>query len=139
MKIQAIAIIVLAVLIAAVPQFTDCHSQGKMLTLQNGKQIDMKCHWTAEAALVTALPIAAVGLMMGFSKRKEPRNLAITGAALGAGVVLLPLAAIGVCSSPAMLCNSLMQPALVSLGTLVGLVSLSTLVKLPGRAAEQAA
>ena len=51
MKIAAAAILVLAIVIGVVPQFTDCQSQGRALALTNGKTVPMKCHWTAQAAL----------------------------------------------------------------------------------------
>jgi hypothetical protein len=45
------------------------------------------------------------------------RNLGIMGIVLGAITIALPTKLIGVCSS-AMLCNTVMKPSLVSLGSL---------------------
>ena len=39
-----VALVVLALATAIFPQFTDCESQGKMITLANGKTVSMKCH-----------------------------------------------------------------------------------------------
>jgi len=119
MKVVATIIIVLGLLIAIVPQFTDCESQGKMLTLESGKQVSMKCHWTARAELAVGIPLLAVGLLMLVSRRKESiRNLGIVGVVLGVMTILLPAVLIGVCSNDDMICNSLMDPALILLGAL---------------------
>ena len=128
MKVVASIIIVLALLIAIVPQFTDCESQGKMLTLQSGKQVSMKCHWTARAEIAVGVPLLAVGLLMLASKRKESiRNLGIVGALLGLMAVLLPGVLIGVCGNDDMICNSLMDPALVLMGIVVIVASLAAI------------
>ena len=66
MKVLAVSLAVLAVLIAVVPQFTDCDSQGRTLTLQDGRQIAMKCHWTARAELGVGLPLFAVAATIFF-------------------------------------------------------------------------
>jgi len=118
-KVVASIIIILALLIAIVPQFTDCESQGKMLTLESGKQVSMKCHWTARAEIAVGVPLLAVGLLMLLSKRKESiRSLGIVGAVLGLMAILLPGILIGVCSNDDMICNSLMDPALILMGAL---------------------
>ena len=128
MKVVASIIIVLALLIAIVPQFTDCESQGKMLTLQSGKQVSMKCHWTARAEIAVGVPLLAVGLLMLASKRKESiRNPGIVGALLGLMAVLLPGVLIGVCGNDDMICNSLMDPALVLMGIVVIVASLAAI------------
>ena len=128
MKVVATITIVLALLIAIVPQFTDCESQGKMLTLESGKQVSMKCHWTARAEIAVGIPLLTVGLLMLSGKRKESlRGLGIVGAVLGLMTILLPGILIGVCSNDDMLCNSLMDPALVLMGVLVIVVSLAAI------------
>jgi len=128
-KVIAVFILTLAVLIAAVPQFTDCQSQGSMLTLQNGKQVPMKCHWTARAELALGIPLFAVGLLMPFSRRKESRrNLGIVGAILGGLAIVVPTTLIGVCANPDMTCNSVMKPALILMGVLVVGASLASVL-----------
>jgi hypothetical protein len=46
------------------------------------------------------------------------------GIVLGAVVILFPTFLIGVCANPDMLCNMIMKPGLILLGSLVILVSL---------------
>ena len=129
MKIAAIAIVVLALVIGILPQFTDCQSQGRALALQNGKTVPMKCHWTAIAEIAMAVPLAGVGAVMAVSKRKESRRiLAGLGIVLGIFVILLPTALIGVCASAEMLCNSVMKPTLILSGILIIAISAATLI-----------
>lgn len=124
MKIAGALIIILALIIGAVPQFTDCASQGRSLTLDSGRTIPMKCHWTAEAELATAGPLAVMGGLMFINRRKETyRAIAILGAVMGAFAILLPTQLIGVCMSDEMLCNTLMKPALILSGALTIVIS----------------
>jgi len=44
MKIAAAAILVLAIVIGVVPQFTDCQSQGRAIALANGKTVPIMSH-----------------------------------------------------------------------------------------------
>lgn len=125
MRIIGVILIVLGLIAAVVPQFTDCQSQGRAIELANGKTIPMKCHWTAEAELAVAVPLIAVGGMMWFSKRKETQIvLSILGIILGVFIVLIPTYLIGVCSSFEMICNSLMKPTLILMGTVAAIASL---------------
>ncbi len=118
-KIMGGLSICLALAIAILPMFTDCQSQGKAITLANGKTVPMKCHWTGVAELGIAVPLAMVGVFEIFSKRKESNNiLSSTGGALGIMAILFPTALIGVCSNPMMLCNSVEKPGLIALGAL---------------------
>jgi hypothetical protein len=128
MKVIAVILVVLALVIGVVPQFTDCQSQGKAITLANGKTIPMKCHWTAIAEIVTAVTLGAVGVLLFVSKRKETRLvLAVLAAVLGAFSLLLPTVLIGVCSS-GMMCEIVMKPLLVLCGILVMLAGLVALI-----------
>jgi len=130
MKIAAVAIVILALVIGILPQFTDCQSQGRALALQNGKTVPMKCHWTAIAEIAMAVPLVGVGAVTAVSKRKESRRiLAGLGIVLGIFVILLPTALIGVCASADMLCNSVMKPTLILSGILIIAISLATLIK----------
>ena len=128
-KIAAGIIVVLALVIGILPQFTDCQSQGKALTLQNGKTVPMKCHWTAIAEIGMAVPLLGVGAVTAVSKRKESRRIiAGFGALLGLFVILLPTRLIGVCASADMLCNSVMKPTLILSGILIIAISAGTLI-----------
>jgi len=128
-KIAAVIIVVLALVIGILPQFTDCQSQGKALTLQNGKTVPMKCHWTAIAEIGMAVPLLGVGTVMGVTKRKESRRIiAGLGMLLGVFVILLPTRLIGVCASADMLCNSIMKPTLILSGIVIIAISLAALV-----------
>lgn len=126
MRVLAVFIVILAVLISVVPQFTDCQSQGRALTLESGQKVPMKCHWTARAELVVGIPLFATGAMLFFSQRKETKLvLGILGLILGVLVILLPTGLIGVCMNAEMLCNSVMKPFLILMGSLVIAVSLA--------------
>jgi hypothetical protein len=124
MKAIGVILLIAAVAIAVVPQFTDCESQGRALTLQNGRSVPMKCHWTAQAALGLALPVAVVGALTLFRGRKPgATNLGIVGAGLGAIAILLPISLIGVCASPDMICNSVMRPFMILTGGVITVAS----------------
>ena len=118
-KVLSLLLIVFALVIAVVPQFTDCQSQGRALTMQNGSTVPMKCHWTAIAEIGVAVPLALVGLFNLRSRRKETsRFLGGMGIASGALAVLFPTYLIGVCGNAMMICNMIMRPTLVSTGVL---------------------
>jgi hypothetical protein len=128
MKYLGIVLLVVALLVAILPQFTTCESQGKVITMANGMTIPMKCSWTAKAELTTGIPLFAVGAMMTFSRRKESKiSLSVLGTILGIAVLMLPTSLIGVCSSN-MLCNTVMKPTLLASGSLITAVGLTGLV-----------
>ena len=119
MKIIASVLIVLSLVAAIAPQFLDCQSQGKSLTLQNGKTVPMKCHWTAISMIAVGGPLFLLGGLLFFSKRKETqRTLSALGSVSGAFMVAMPTFLIGVCANPDMLCNSVMKPTLILTGIL---------------------
>ncbi len=120
MKVIGGLLIALALLIGIVPMFSDCQSQGRSLTLANGREIPMKCHWTGLAELALAVPLLVVGLLITTSKRTESlRNLNVIAAVAGSLVILLPATLIGVCANPDMRCNAVMKPSLILSGSLV--------------------
>jgi hypothetical protein len=138
MKVIGVLIVVLALAVAIVPRFTDCQSQGAAIALPNGATIPMKCHWTGQAELATAGPVAAVGVLLAASRRKRTiRALAVLGMVLGLSVLLVPAALIGVCASDQMLCNMVMRPALIFAGILV--MAASAVALLAARGAEDEA
>lgn len=124
MKITAVLMIALALVIGILPQFSDCASQGSYMTMPNGKQIPMTCHWSAQAEVALAAPLLVTGSLLAFNEKKETvRNLSILGVILGLFVILLPTALVGVCANPDMICNSVMKPSLILAGTLIILLS----------------
>ena len=125
MKFPAILIIVLAVVIAVVPQFFNCQHDGKTLILQDGRQVPMKCYWTARVALALSIPIFAMGVIAFFNQAERiRRTLAVLTSLMGLLVILLPTRIIGVCSHPGASCNLVMKPVLIFCGILVIAVGL---------------
>lgn len=120
MKVIGILLVILAVIVGILPLFTDCESQGRALTLANGKEVAMKCHWSGRAELVLAIPLLAIGVFAIFSKSAESlRNLSLISVLMGVLIILVPTTLIGVCGSAEMICNSIMKPTLILLGSLV--------------------
>jgi len=117
MKYLGLFILGLALVIGILPMVTECST---VMKLANGMTTPMKCHWTAIAELGMSIPLAALGGLLFFGKRKETRqSLSILGAVLGVFVVLFPTTLIGVCASNMMACRNLMLPSLVLSGILV--------------------
>ncbi len=139
MKALGIAIIVLALLVAIVPTNYNCEHDGKSLTLADGRQVPMRCYWTARAELGLALPILGVGVVMATSRhRNAVRTLGMIGTLLGVVVALLPTYLIGVCTGMAGSCNLVMRPAMILVGTLLVAASLAA-IALSWRQREQVA
>ncbi len=118
-RLFGIIILVMAFVVAILPQFSTCESQGRLLSLANGNSVPMKCSWTARGEFALSLPLMAVGALMVVSRREGSRNLAIVGGILGIFVALLPVSVIGVCATPTMLCASVMKPAMMAAGTII--------------------
>jgi hypothetical protein len=118
-KVLGIGMIVLALVMAVAPVFTDCLSQGRQLTTQDGRNVPMKCHWSGIAEIGAAVPLALAGVFTLASRRRETLRLAaVLGVASGALAILFPTALIGVCGSASMVCNLLMKPILLGTGIL---------------------
>jgi hypothetical protein len=139
MKISASVLAVLAVIIGVVPLFFNCQHDGKALTLANGREVPMKCYWTARAAVAVAVPLLAVALFLAFSQHRETRRaLSVLGAILGGLTILLPTRLIGVCQHAGASCNLVMKPTLILAGVLVIAVALASLVVVERRPAATA-
>jgi len=133
MKAIGVILIVLALIIGIVPQFTDCLAQGSAIELPNGTTIPMRCHWTRQAEVAVALPLGVVGILVLFSRRRQTlRALLLVGMALGIAAFLLPAYLIGVCASEDMICNMLMKPTLLFAGILTIATCLVGVVYLRG-------
>jgi hypothetical protein len=133
MKAIGAFLVILALVIGIVPQFTDCQAQGKAITLPSGSIMPMRCHWTRQAEVAVALPLLAVGLLTIMSRRRQTlRALSVVGLALGAAAILVPAYLIGVCANEEMICSMLMKPTLIFAGTLTIAASVVALVYLRG-------
>ena len=78
---------------------------GKMLTLETGKEVPMRCFYTGQAAIAIAvvmLAIAAVALLTKSGHRK----LMIVSSVAAVMLFLLFSSLIGVCVSPDMRCHA---------------------------------
>ena len=129
MKTFGSFLILMALVVGAVPLFTDCQAQGNAMTLTNGRSTPMICHWTAEAEIALAVPLLTVGGLTAFNRRRETlRTLSILGIVLGVFVILLPTNLIGICTVADMLCNMVMKPTLVLAGALITSASLVALM-----------
>ena len=125
-KFLGVSMILLALVIAIAPAFTDCESGGKMLTTADGRSVSMKCHWAGIAEIAAAIPLGIAGIYALRSRRRETTRFAgIVGAASGATAILLPTLLIGVCANPMMLCNVLMRPILLTAGILAIVASIA--------------
>jgi hypothetical protein len=141
-RFLGVAMIVLALVLAIAPAFTDCQSHGKMLTTADGRSVSMKCHWAGVAEVAAAIPLAIAGIYALRSRRKETTRLAgLVAAASGAVAILIPTLLIGVCANPMMSCNILMRPILLTAGTLAiaAGIALFVLAREPELPAAQAA
>ncbi len=77
----------------------------KLLTLDNGNQIPMKCHWAGQAAILVAaliIVLAVVAILAG----KEHKKVQIGIIAAGIGLILVFGPLIGVCMNSEMMCHT---------------------------------
>mgnify|MGYP001818665633 FL=1 len=137
MKAIGAILIILALAIGIVPQFTDCLAQGSAIELPNGTTIPRRCHWTRQPEVAVALPLGIVGILVLFCRRRQTqRALLFVGMALGAAAILLPAYLIGVCASDDMICNMLMKPTLLFAGILTVATCLAGVVYLRGEGVD---
>jgi hypothetical protein len=125
MKVLGILFVLMALTIGLVPQFTNCAVQGRAIQLPDGRSMPMKCHWTANATPVVAVPLLAAGIMLIFSRGKEARRgLLLLGTILGVSAILLPTLLIGVCANNEMVCKLAMAPTLIFSGIVSAIAGL---------------
>ncbi len=126
-KILAVILIILALIVIIVPQFTNCDADGRSLTLESGKQVPMKCLWSARAELALGIPLLVLGILMLLARVKETtRSLSILGVLQGILIILIPTSLIGVCVS-GMKCSDILKPTMLVVGIVTILVSLVAL------------
>ena len=109
MKVLAVLIIIVALVIIIVPQFTNCESGKDQPATLNMQTSDagvveyastvamegtaesaavpyrmMKCFWSARAEIVAGVPLVALGALLFFARRKETiRVIGILTALIG--------------------------------------------------------
>ncbi|MFC1936314.1 DUF4418 family protein [Chloroflexota bacterium] len=90
-----------------------------MLELVSGKQVPMRCHWTANGEYVMGGLLTITGVLVAFTQSKEAfRNINVVVVLLGMAVVLLPIYFLPTCMHPEMACNLGTKPALIILGSI---------------------
>ena len=121
--------VLMALVLAVAPVFTDCQSQGKLLTTADGRSVSMKCHWAGIAEVAAAVPLGLAGIFALRNRRKETTRFAsIVGVASGITAILLPTVLIGTCANAGMICNVLMRPILLASGILAIVASMALFV-----------
>ena len=128
-KFLGVVMILMALVLAVAPVFTDCESHGKMLTTADARTVSMKCHWAGVAEVAAAIPLALAGIYALRSRRKETLRFAgLVGATSGLVAILLPTALIGTCMNASMICNLLMRPILLASGIIAIVASIALIV-----------
>ena len=128
-KVLGVVMILMALVLAIAPVFTDCESHGKLLSTADGRTVSMKCHWAGVAEVAAAIPLALAGIYALRSRRKETLRFAgLVGATSGLVAILLPTALIGTCMNASMICNLLMRPILLASGIIAIVASIALIV-----------
>ncbi len=157
LKVIAVVILLLGLVIAIVPQFTNCDYGTKMDTtattmggmesttqttmggMESTTQTTMAmakpattkpvCFYTARAEIAVGAMLFVLGVFMLISSRKETwRALSVLAFLEGLFAILLPAALIGVCMMNTMVCRTSMEPLLYAAGGLTMALSLVALV-----------
>ncbi len=158
MKVLGVLLIVVALIIVIVPQFTNCEAGKDHPATLNMKTSSltvryasmgatdmsggasaaqsvtvpyrmMKCLWTARAEIVAGVPVAVLGVLLLFARRKETiRVIGILTALLGVLTILIPTTIIGTCLNPEMVCNTTMKPTLFVAGGITVALGAAVLV-----------
>ena len=138
MKVLAVLIIIFALVIIIVPQFTNCES-GKehpaTINMQSSTGAAavpyrmMKCFWSARAEIIAGVPLLALGVLLFFARRKETiRVIGIVTAIIGVLTILIPTTFVGTCVNSAMVCNTEMKPTLLICGGITVALGIAVLV-----------
>jgi len=112
-----------------------------LLELVNGKQVPMRCFWTARAEMILGALVVIAGLTIAFAKNAEARRrLNYQVSFLGLATILTPLFIIPTCMNPDMACNVGTKPALIILGVVtMGLGLYGSLLPRPSSSAAAGA
>ena len=154
MKVLALLIVLAGLIIAIVPQFTNCEAQGGTMPSASAggtaalpaapapatvfasvKTVatetivpKMICLWSARGGLAVGITLAVAGGLLFFAGRRETRRaLAILAALLGLFAMLLPASLIGTCGSSAAVCNTTMKPVMLVAGGIAVAASIAAL------------
>jgi len=156
-RVLAVLIIIVALVIIIVPQFTNCEANKDSKAMEDmGAAVTtagvsyasmaspeamaspaaattpyrmMKCYWTAHAEIVVGVPLIAIGVLLFFARRKETtRVLGILAAILGVLTILIPTSIIGTCLNDQMVCNTEMRPTLLIAGAITVALGIAVLV-----------
>ena len=158
MKVLASLIIVIALVVIIVPQFTNCESgkdnaTTKTITITTVGSVStaqyastsgamggaeaaaalpyrmMKCFWSARAEIIAGIPLLAVGVLLFFARRKETtRVLGIVAIVVGLLTILIPTTIVGTCANSQMVCNTEMKPTLLVAGGITIALGIAALV-----------
>ena len=78
---------------------------GKLLTLDTGKEVPMRCYYTGQAAIAVAVILLTIAIAALLSKSGH-RKLMVISAVAAVMLFLLFSSLIGVCASPDMRCHA---------------------------------
>jgi len=136
-KVLAVFIIIVALVIIIVPQYTNCEygQDYSTSTTSSGDTAAampyrmMKCYWAAHAEIVAGVPLLAIGALLVFARRKETTlALGIVTAVLGVLTILIPTSVVGTCLNDQMVCNTEMKPTLLIAGGITVALGVAVLV-----------
>jgi hypothetical protein len=154
-KVLAILIVVLGLVVVIVPQFTNCeygaerpatlnmqtsHSHAAEYASMGGMDVAagestsvpyrmMKCFWSARAEIAIGAPLAFLGALLLFSRRKEVfRIIGVMTVFLGVLAIIITTSLIGTCANPAMVCNTQMKPTLLVAGGITAALGAAVVV-----------
>ncbi len=126
MKIIALLLIVSGIATIFIPSFYSCAAHGKSIQLPGGKNIQMKCFWTARAEIAMGILLLVTGVFLFMSRNFESRRfLSVLAIMLAVLIILFPTTLIGVCANPDMLCALLMKPILLLIGAVAGVLGIA--------------
>jgi hypothetical protein len=117
-KTSGLIVALIGFLIIVTPNWILPVCEG-LLELANGKQVPMRCFWTARSEMVLGGLVLISGLMIAYVNSSEARRrLNHQVVFLGLATILVPLFIIPTCMNPDMACNVGTKPALLLLGGL---------------------